>query len=427
MWIVPSSTRSAYAQASACSMKALQPDFDTWVSTAAASSTRSGKHTLAASWRLAWKKAPWLQRLYGAAISQSSQPESFAAWWTASLLASRARTSALPGAGPGSTAPALACSSTSSTLPTIAVRGACFWRTSQASLLPPPPLWTRPKANSLSARPPESWENWPTAGGMRNTSLFQHPTWVPAMDAAAGSALPGGVWTTPDGCSGARDMSKIDPELQKRADTKRTTGLPTEVAMWLTPHGMSGMDKNGKPGAGGEFAKQASQWATPTSSDNANRTTQVAPSHGVTHGLVLAGQACSWPTPAARDAKGPNSQAHVTTNGTGRMHMDPLANFVAFSPLVRQIPDGQPSSLQTPSLRRHLNPLFGSWLMGWLSTWTIAEPHASSALATVLWRRRLDAQLLCCLRAQDFMPDNPPAQSHRAQPATKTIAETEPA
>ena len=42
-------------------------------------------------------------------------------------------------------------------------------------------------------------------------------------------------WMTPDVCSGARDMSKIDPELQKRANTKRTTGLPTEAQNWPTP------------------------------------------------------------------------------------------------------------------------------------------------------------------------------------------------
>ena len=33
---------------------------------------------------------------------------------------------------------------------------------------------------------------------------------------------------------------------------------------WLTPHGMSGMEQEtGKAGAGGEFAKQATQWMTP--------------------------------------------------------------------------------------------------------------------------------------------------------------------
>jgi hypothetical protein len=216
-------------------------------------------------------------------------------------------------------------------------------------------------------------------------------------------------WTTPDVCSGARDMSKIDPEAQRRADTKRTTGLPTEVAMW----------------------------ATPTGSENSNRTTQIAPSHGISHGLVLAGQAASWPTPnstdaehsgrvnsgggqihlpdavnnwptpAARDGKGTNSVDHMNrtdgrTDGRSRNHADQLPNFVMmnFSHPVQPTPDGEASSPETQNSRRHLNPLFGAWLMGWPSTWTIAEPHASSASATELWRSALQQRLSCLLGDQ---------------------------
>ena len=40
---------------------------------------------------------------------------------------------------------------------------------------------------------------------------------------------------------------------------------------------------------------QTKFWATPTSSDNSNRGGKMAPSHGI----VLAGQAGSWPTPSA--------------------------------------------------------------------------------------------------------------------------------
>ena len=193
-------------------------------------------------------------------------------------------------------------------------------------------------------------------------------------------------------------------------------------AHWLTPAGMAGMDHTGKAGAGGEFAQQATRWQSPQTSDaNGPRVPDGKRSLGLNTGAaqfhanfaamnslstLAATDAptakekgsttmAAWPTPAARDAKGPNSEVHVTTNRTGRMHMDQLANFVAFSPLVQPIPDGQTSSPETPSSRRHLNPLFGSWLMGWPSTWTIAEPHASSALATALWRSQLRQQLSC--------------------------------
>lgn len=82
--------------------------------------------------------------------------------------------------------------------------------------------------------------------------------------------------------------------------------------------------------------------------------------------------------------------------------MDQLANFVAFSPLAQPTRDGQEFSPTDQNSRRHLNPLFGAWLMGWPSTWTIAEPHASSALETELWRSRLQQHLLCLLDGQDL-------------------------
>lgn len=41
------------------------------------------------------------------------------------------------------------------------------------------------------------------------------------------------------------------------------TSLQVKVQTnWLTPHGMGGIDSTGKLGAGGEFAKQATQWLT---------------------------------------------------------------------------------------------------------------------------------------------------------------------
>lgn len=61
-----------------------------------------------------------------------------------------------------------------------------------------------------------------------------------------------------------------------------------------------------------------------------------------------------WPTLASQDHKGANSAEHVTTNGTGRMHMDQLPNFVehSFSRHGQATPPGR-SSL-TPI---HFSPL----------------------------------------------------------------------
>ena len=80
-----------------------------------------------------------------------------------------------------------------------------------------------------------------------------------------------------------------------------------------------------------------------------------------------------------------------------------LSQVVTHSPSLPQAlptPDGPPSSPSTPNSPRHLNPLFGAWLMGWPSTWVIAEPHASSAWATGLWRCRLQQRLSCLLDGQ---------------------------
>jgi hypothetical protein len=77
--------------------------------------------------------------------------------------------------------------------------------------------------------------------------------------------------------------------------------------------------------------------------------------------------------------------------------MGQLANFVAYSPLAQATRDGDQSSNDSPKSPRHLNPLFGAWLMGWPSTWAIAEPHASSASETALWRSQLQQHLSCLL------------------------------
>ena len=81
--------------------------------------------------------------------------------------------------------------------------------------------------------------------------------------------------------------------------------------------------------------------------------------------------------------------------------MDQLANFVAYSPLAQQISDGPTSLPRTPTSRRLLNPLFASWLMGWPSTWVIADPRACDALAMASYRSRLQQQLLRLLGEQE--------------------------
>lgn len=99
MWILPKSIASAYSAA--------QPD-STWelnsqASAAESSLTWRGKPTPVKSWLRAWKKATWLQRLFGR-MCPPSMDAHFGAWWAASLAASRAKTSASPERKPESPA-----------------------------------------------------------------------------------------------------------------------------------------------------------------------------------------------------------------------------------------------------------------------------------------------------------------------------------
>lgn len=82
--------------------------------------------------------------------------------------------------------------------------------------------------------------------------------------------------------------------------------------------------------------------------------------------------------------------------------MDQLSNFVAHSShLAQPTHDGSTFLAPGQSTPRRLNPIFGEWLMGWPSQWTKAEPSASSASATALWRFRLQQHLSCLLAEQE--------------------------
>ena len=213
-------------------------------------------------------------------------------------------------------------------------------------------------------------------------------------------------------------MSKIDPQAQKRADTKRTTGLPTEVAMWLTPNvpnggrsvsaelvASKGMTPDGTKRTI-DLAAQTQHWPTPNAIEfgaanvevlNARRAKYAEKYGNNGFGLTLGQHVAAWPTPAARDAKGANSEEHALITGGGRKHMDQLSNFAAYSPQAQVTRDGPTSSPETPGCDQpspktksgRLNPYFGEWLMNWPMGWTSAAgPSASSASETALFRRR---------------------------------------
>jgi hypothetical protein len=174
--------------------------------------------------------------------------------------------------------------------------------------------------------------------------------------------------------------------------------------LWKTPHGFqagNGPDAN-------EFSKSVRAWATPKTATGGANSKREERGAG---GPDLQEMANNWPTPAARDQKGANSEEHCTETGTGRKHMDQLPNFVEyhFSLQAQPTPDGEPSSTPVKSVngallsattkaesvlgRRRLNPAFVCWLMGWPWWWTRAEPISFGARGMALWRSQLRSQL----------------------------------
>lgn len=350
----------------------------TWAERLAPSLTLNGKLTRPASWRLACKKAAWMRHLSGATSPPSTLTSGLEPW-IASLRASRAKTSALQADAPGLTASAAVYSLKSPALPVIAVRDTSFWRTSQASLLPPPPLWTKPKALLTNAQPPASWGNWPTSGGMRNGQLFQRPTLEPATGERGGFAGHGGQWLTPNCPNGGRSVSP-EPVASKgmtEDGQKRTVGLESQTRHWATPDCNTSTYSNGKMGPN------------------------------------IREQAAAWPTLASRDYRTPNSKTLEERGGGTKGEQ--LPNYVEhhFSPQAQQTqhgPESSPDSHGLPQhsasknstthrlLSRRLNPMFVENLMGWPLDWTSTHEHsASSAAATASFRLKLATLLASSL------------------------------
>ena len=337
MWLfIPSNC----VPASECSEKASEPHSAILESSIELSVSWSAKPVQRANLLRLWKREPSIRRLSGITLQPSTAQCGVDAW-IASLPVSLAKTCPLRADEQDSTASARVSSSMSPTLQMLAVRVSSFWRTSQASLLPPPPLWTKPKASSTNARPPESWENWPTAGGIRNGCIFARPTSVQLTSVSDGFASHG-AWLTPNVPNGGRSVSaEVVASRGMTENGKRTVGLESEVKHWATPdaNAMERTNRSDSPNAATRptLALAAAQWATPTSSENSNRTTKMAPTHGNGHGIVLAGQAADM------------------TN--------------SLRPVLSTI-DGRELSPNTLGSRPRLNPLFVEWLMGWPIGWT---------------------------------------------------------
>lgn len=125
-----------------------------------------------------------------------------------------------------------------------------------------------------------------------------------------------GHWCTPN----ASPLSS-STTLQCSGDGRELPNkLGWQISQWMTPNVPNGgrsvseelVASKGTPPEGDKrtvgLESQTKFWATPTSSENSNRGGKMAPSHGVSHGIVLAGQAGAWPTPGAMQYGGTAEQ-----------------------------------------------------------------------------------------------------------------------
>lgn len=365
---------SNYVPASECSEKEQGPHSSITASDIEPFVTWSAKPVPPANLSRLWKKERSIRRLSGLTYSHSMAQRGADAW-IASLPDSLVRTCPLPAAALGLMASAPDSSSTSSTLPKLAVRGSSFWRTSQESYLQPPPLWTKKMASSSSAQLPASWENWPIAGGMRNGSIYVRTTWAEVINANGGSASHGGTWLTPNVPNGGRSVpADVVARRGMTESGKRTVDLGSEVRHWATPDA-NAMERTNR-------------------SDSPNAV--IRPT------LALA--AAQWATPTARDHKdGSTSLENVEVNGLlGRQVL--LSTKQADSTSSRRvlsINDGRELSPTDRTLRPRLNPAFACWLMGWPIWWT--NPGITNSVRSEMasYRSRLQQHLSSFFGAQD--------------------------
>ena len=149
----------------------------------------------------------------------------------------------------------------------------------------------------------------------------------------------------------------------------------------------------------------SSSWPTARASYNENRNTQPAPSHGVTHGKTLSGEAIrtmrNWQTPNAA-AEAPNLGSNIKNGPKSLLAQAQWATPVASDDgrkvtsaslqpgLVGQSSEFaghlDPETTGRLSLnaygRPRLNPRFVEWLMGWPEGWADLTSSTSSATAS---------------------------------------------
>lgn len=307
-----------------------------WASDYAPFVTVNGKATQwPRSWR-GWKMRPWIARLSGMTLAPSTADRGVERW-----ISSLAAT-------PASHSPVLDVD----------------WETLMSGICGrmSPALLTRYALPSASLKMSQG-----TLLSDSKTSAKSYRAWVSALHRDCtrrlklarrtnGSAY--SFWPTPDISSGNRDMSTIDPEAQKRPNTKRTIVLPTVAAMWPTPTASQAKqgqnDWDGKRGQTLIGAARGQFWSTPEATAGTNGGPNCRDSSGR---MKLAGQAAQWMSPRGHES---GNYQFDPKMGVNKATLTGQAMSFGLPDQVTSM-DGDASS----NADRVLNPQFTEAVMGW--------------------------------------------------------------
>lgn len=350
MWLyVPSiSTSSPSAQVDSASISA-----SSWQFQALEQSAWSrGKPSRSRNWYQQWKRAIWLQRLFGA-MPEPSMAEHGVAQLTASLVASRASLTVSPAGSKGRT--------------TNATSGLTLAASSS----------NRAHGSSLSKMSPACSRRGLTKSlaqsGFAETFTSLASRWR-------------------EDCSRRQKLAR------------RTRESVSSFSVWLTPSAnedaagtVYGKMQQMLTHQAKRFSDEADQlWSTPRASDGEKGGPNQSFGAG---GQPLPAQTAQWMTPRSNEvgqyqySRGDKTKPVETLTGQALSHQGPETQK-----------DGEKSSPE----RRSLNPLFVEWLMGWPPGWTLLAwtDFGCSAMELSHWKQRMRSALLSLGLPQEA----PPAQ-----------------
>ena len=315
----------------------------------APSVTSRGKPMPPRLWSRAWQRVPWMRRLSGTTCTPS-MADAGVAMFRSSLPASPVSRGVPPAAALDSTM------SAGSGLSLASSASFAKWSPSSSGWKTSLPLFPEADWPPCSAI-------WPTSGSMRNGIVCAQPTSAPRTDGNASLFWPTAV--VQDAGSAARHTTTTGV-------MHGGTYLTDAIRQWPTPiardwkDGIANTDRFGKTGGGGgEFAKQAMAWPTPTAE----------PYGSSQNGINGIG--------------GANERPSANTPSLERMSRSFLPHLATSTPGNDCSPSD--STSRRPSTAK-LNPLFVEWLMGLPVAWTDSAPaatpwsHYRQRMRSALWR-----------------------------------------